>query len=177
MRKAVEKMKFFLQTGFGNSKHFAGGGVSAKVQGLMQGNGVSPVGWAVISVVILRAHGKKGHGGTILCPITNLSATLSAIFYINNTDLLHINLYGNGTAGDAHLAIQHSVKSWGDLLIATGDTLKPEKCFISIILSEWVRYKDNSLSGDFKVSVPLLEGGSAAIAYYPANHAEKNWEQ
>ena len=117
MLKAIEEMKFFLQTDFGNSKRFAGGGASVKVQGLTQGNGVSPAGWAVISVMILCAHGKKGHSATILCPITNLSATLSAILYVDDTDLLHINLDGNETAGDPHAAIKHSMKSWGDLLM------------------------------------------------------------
>ena len=53
MLGAIENMKFFLQTGFGNSKSFAGGGVSAKTQGLTQGNGASPAGQAVISICII----------------------------------------------------------------------------------------------------------------------------
>jgi hypothetical protein len=39
MLGAIENMKFFSQTGFGNSKCFAGRGVCVKVQGLTQGNG------------------------------------------------------------------------------------------------------------------------------------------
>jgi hypothetical protein len=35
---AIENMKFFLQTGFGDSKTYTGGGISAKMQGLTQGN-------------------------------------------------------------------------------------------------------------------------------------------
>jgi hypothetical protein len=56
----IEIMKFFLRTGFGESKRFAAGRVSVNVQGLTQGNGASPSGWAVTSIVILRAHGNKG---------------------------------------------------------------------------------------------------------------------
>ncbi len=59
MLSAIENMKFFLQMGFGYSKHFAGEGVCVKVQGLTQGNGASSAGWGVISIVILRAHGKR----------------------------------------------------------------------------------------------------------------------
>jgi hypothetical protein len=59
MLGAIENMKFFLRTGFGDSKSFAGGGISIKTQGLTQGNGASPAGWAVISICILGAH-KKG---------------------------------------------------------------------------------------------------------------------
>jgi hypothetical protein len=83
--------------------------------------------------VILRAHGEKGHGTTFRCPITQCSANISAILYVDNTDLLHINFDKDKTAEDAHAAIQCSVNSWGDLLIATGGTLKPEKCFYSIL--------------------------------------------
>jgi hypothetical protein len=79
MLGAIENMKFFLHTGFGNSKSFAGSGISMKTQGLMQGNGTSPAGWAVISICILGAHGKKGHGAKFYCPISNLRHHLSAI--------------------------------------------------------------------------------------------------
>jgi hypothetical protein len=79
MLGAIENMTFFLHTGFGNSKSFAGGGISIKTQGLTQGNGASPAGWAVISICILGAHGKNGHGAKFYCPITNLQHHLSAI--------------------------------------------------------------------------------------------------
>ena len=44
MLSIIENMKFFLRTGFGDSTSFAGGGISAKTQGLTQGNGASPAG-------------------------------------------------------------------------------------------------------------------------------------
>jgi hypothetical protein len=50
MLGAIENMKFFLRTGFGDSTSFAGGGISIKMQGMCQGNGASPAGWAVISI-------------------------------------------------------------------------------------------------------------------------------
>ena len=98
MLSAIENMKFFLQTGFGDSKRFASGGVPVKVQRLTQGNGASPAGWAVISIVILRAHGKKGHGATLLCPITCCSANILVIIYVDDTDLPHINFNKDNTA-------------------------------------------------------------------------------
>ncbi len=59
MLSAIKNMKFFLRTGFGDSTLFAVGGISIKTQGLTQGNGASPAGWAVISICILGAHGKR----------------------------------------------------------------------------------------------------------------------
>ncbi len=155
MLGAIENMKFCLRTGFGDSKSFAGGGVSVKTQGLTQRNDVSSASWAVISICIIGAHGKKDHGAKFIRPITHLKHHLSAILYVDNTDLLHIGLSKDETVNKLHSAIQDSVYSWGNLLIATGGVLKPAKCFYSIIPFEWRDgkwcYADNTLCGEFGV--------------------------
>jgi hypothetical protein len=91
MLGAIKNMKFFLRTGFGDSTSFAGGGISIKTQGMCQGNGASPAGWAVISICILNAHGRKGHGAKFICPVTKLQKHLSAILYVDDTDIIHID--------------------------------------------------------------------------------------
>ncbi len=111
MLGAIENMKFFLRTGFGDSTSFAGVGISIKTQGLTQGNGALPAGWAVISICILGAHQKKGHRGKFYCPITKLQQLLLAVLYVDDTDLLHIDLTKNKTADEVHTAIQDSVNS------------------------------------------------------------------
>jgi hypothetical protein len=68
MLGTIENMKFFLRTGFDNSTSLAGGGISIKTEGMCQGNRALPAGWAVISICILSAHGKKGHEGKIHLP-------------------------------------------------------------------------------------------------------------
>jgi hypothetical protein len=177
MLGAIENMKFFLRTGFGNSKSFAGGGMSIKTQGLTQGNGASPAGWAVISICILGAHGKKGHGAKFHCPISKLKQHLSAILYVDDTDILHINLTKDKSVDKVHRAFQDSVNSWGNLLIATGGALQPNKCFYSIISFEWRNgewsYANNTLRGEFGVTVPLPRGKAAAIEHKSTDHAEK----
>ena len=177
MLGAIKNMKFYLCTGFGDSKSFAGGGISVKMQGLTQGNGASPAGWAVISISIIGVHGKKGHGAKFICPISHLKHHLSAIMYANDTDLLHIDLSKNETVDEVHNEIQASVKSWGNLLIATGGVLQPTKCFYSIISFDWKdgewRYADNTVRGDFGMNVPLPGGTEAPIAHKKVDHAEK----
>ncbi len=177
MLGTIENMKFFLQTGFGDSKLFAGGGISVKSQGLCQGNGAAPAGWAVISICILRAHGKKGHGAKFLCPITKLQNHLSATLYVDDTDILHIDLTKDERVEDVHHTIQESVNSWGNLLIATGRVLQPNKCFYSIILFEWTngvcKYRNNSIRGGFGITVPLPGGRKVAISHKGVSHAEK----
>ena len=79
MLSIIQEMKFFLRTGFGDSTNFASLSLSIKTQGLCQGNGASPAGWAVVSICIIGAHKKKGHGAHFTCPITKLKSHILQI--------------------------------------------------------------------------------------------------
>ena len=120
---------------------------------------------------------KKGHGAKFTCLITQLKHHLSAILYVDDTDLLHIDLSKDETVDKVHRAIQDTVYSWGNLLIATGGVLQPTKCFYSIILFNWKNekwcYANNALCGEFGVNVPLPKGKEAPIAHIQVDHAEK----
>ncbi len=174
---AIENMKFFLRTGFRDSASFSGGGISIKTQGLCQGNGAALAGWALISICIIGAHRKKSHGAKFLCLITQLQHHLSAILYIDDTNLLHINLTKNESINEIHRAIQESVNSWGNLLIATGGVLQPAKCFYSIISFDWNNgdwsYASNASRGELGITIPLPGSGNAPINHKPVEHAEK----
>ncbi len=75
------------------------------------------------------------------------------------------------------MAIQVSVNSWGNLLIATGGALQPSKCFYSIISFNWINgawtYTSNADKGEFGVTVPLPGGGKAGIGHKVVSHAKK----
>jgi hypothetical protein len=90
---------------------------------MCQGNGASLAAWVVISICILNAHGRKGHGAKFVCPITKLEKLLLAILCVDDTNLLHINLRKNEMVNKVHTVIQESVNSWGNLLIAMGRAL------------------------------------------------------
>jgi hypothetical protein len=96
---------------------------------------------------------------------------------VDNTDLLHIDLTKTETVDEVHKAIQASVNSWGNLLVATGGALQPSKCFYSIISFEWINrawtYTLNKDNGEFGVTVPLPGGGKAGIGHRVVSHAEK----
>jgi hypothetical protein len=132
----------------------------------------------VISICIIGAHGKKDHSAKFYCPITNLKHHLSTILYIDDTDLLHIDLSKDKTVDEVHRAIQESVNSWGNLLITTGGVLQPNKCFYSIISFGWKdggwTYANNTLRGEFGIKVPLPGGKEAPIDHKQVNHAEKS---
>ena len=81
---------------------------------------------------------------------------------MDNTDLIHIDLTKDESIVEVHNAIQNNVNSWGNLLIATGGVLQPSKCFYSIISFKWIngiwKYANNSLKGEFGITVPLPRG-------------------
>ena len=43
----------------------------------------------------------------------------------------------NESINEVHQAIQESINSWGNLLIATWGVLQPAKCFYSITSIDW----------------------------------------
>ncbi len=157
---------------------FAGSTIEVKTQGLGQGNGASPAGWCVISIMILQAHGAKGHGTHFIAPLSQVRSSLSAILYVDDTDLLHLNMDGDRTVFKAHAALQCTIKNWGKLLITTGGTLKPKKCFFHLINFQWTRRGSWQYIGHHKdetaaVFVPLPDGLLAPIQHQVVDDAQK----
>lgn len=164
MLRTIQEMKFFLRTAYGDSKTFAGSTIHMKTQGLCQGNGAAPAGWAVVSIVILDAHKHQGHGMKLKCPITGGTGKLTAILFVDDTDLLHINLDQVEHIEETHWALQESITSWGKKLIATGGALKPSKCFYYLIDFDWDddgTWKYKRLSDEdlemYAITVPTAE--------------------
>jgi hypothetical protein len=52
MLGAIQEMKYFLRTAFGDSKGYANSTLEVKYQGSCQGNGAAQAGWAVVSITI-----------------------------------------------------------------------------------------------------------------------------
>ncbi len=137
MLKTIQDMKFFLGTAFGDSKEFAGSLIDIKTQGLCQGNGAAPASWAVVSIVILNAHKKRGHGAKFVCPMSLVKSGLTAVLFVDDTDVIHLDMERREDKYEALDGLQQSVLSWGELLAATGGSLKPSKCFFHLISFEW----------------------------------------
>jgi hypothetical protein len=134
----------------------------------MQDNGAALVGWAVISITIIHAHKKAGHGATFLCLITKFHHKLAGILYVDDTDIKHLNMEAEESEEEAHAVLQNSVNSWSELLMATGGALKPEKCFYNLVSfvwdwhSKWT-YSDNHMREELGITTPLPSGARAPI--------------
>jgi hypothetical protein len=126
----IQDMKFFLRTGFGDSKEFTSATGSIKTQGMCQGNGVAPVGWTGDSITMLNAHERKSHGIHLWSPITKQSTHLAGSIFVDDTNVEHLNMNKSESIEEAHGALQESITNWGRLLIATGGALKPAKMLL-----------------------------------------------
>lgn len=178
MLKSIQDMRFFLRTAYGDSESAAGSHIEVKTQGLCQGNGAAPAGWAVVSITILQAHKKKGHGLKLLCPITHLKGHIAAVLYVDDTDVIHLDLQEEECLTDAHHRLQESILSWGNLLIATGGALKPGKCFYHLISFEFDQhgnwsYATNHEKEELQVVIPQSDGTTAEIKHLAVTEAHK----
>jgi hypothetical protein len=170
-------MKFFLRTAFGDSREFAGLTVEVKTQGLGQGNAASLAGWCILRIMILQAHGAKGQGAHFIALLSQVCSSLSAILYVDDTDLLHLDMDGNKTVVEVHAALQHA-DNWGKLLIVMGGTLKPDKCFFHLINFQWTwrggwQYVQHHKDETAAVFVPLPDGLQAPIQHRAVDDAQK----
>ncbi len=178
MLETIKEMKFFLGTAYGDSKRFAGSSIKIKTQGLGQGNGAAPAGWCAISIVILWAHGVKGHSAHFIALMSQVCLSLSAILYVDNTDLIHINMEADESIVEVHAAIQRAIENWGRLLIATGGTLKPDKCFYHLIDFGWTQkggwqYVAHHEDVGAAVYAPLPDERRALISHLVVDEAQK----
>ena len=178
MLTTIQDMKFFLRTAFGDSKDFAGSTIKIKTQGLGQGNGGAPKGWCVITITILRAHGKKGHGATLMAPVSRVRQKISTILFVNNNDLLQINMEASETIQEVYRAIQRAVFNWGKLLIAMRGILKPEKYFYHLINFQWTQkqgwqYRQHHKDATARITVPMPDRSFSPIQHRVVDDAQK----
>ena len=95
-----------------------------------------------------------------MCFVSNLTGHLASLFFVDDIDLIHINLKVEETITVAHQATQDSISKWGQFLIASGGSFKPPKCFYHLISfcyntdGSWAYKNDENLE-DFHISVPV----------------------
>jgi hypothetical protein len=168
MLSTIQDMKFFLQTGYGDSKDYAGSTGEVKTQGLCQGNGAAPAEWMFTSIAMIQAHKQKGHDVHLYCPISKKEMHLAGTLFVNDTNLEHFDPTKNKTVIMAHEAMQRSILNWGWVLIATGSALKPSKCFYHLVSFLWKpdetwKYDQNEKKPALLITVPLTDESNAPI--------------
>ncbi len=91
---------------------------------MCQGNGASPAAWAVTTIPMIKDHQIKGHGAVFTTPISDLNCHLIGGLYVDDTNLIHVDMRKWYDLTSAHRSLQEAINNWGQLLIATGGALK-----------------------------------------------------
>ncbi len=172
MLSTIQDMKFYLRTGYGDSKEFARPTGVIKTQGLCQGNGAALAGWTTTNITMINAHKRKDYCTHLVNPISEGGLHIVGSIFVNDTNLEHFDIRCIETAEEAHAKFQESITNWGWLLIATGGALKPIKCFFQIISFRWNhsrtwkhKDKDNENRKEYKIVIPLEDGLFAKIKH------------
>jgi hypothetical protein len=134
--ETMETMIFFLRTGFGESKTLYGGTHEQQLAGYGQGNAAAGPGFTAMSSLIVNAYLRDGFGAQIYSSYYKRLLLLTAVMYIDDTDLIHWYRVPSCTPAELIAAAQTATYAWGGLAIATGAAMKPDKCY-AYFLSYW----------------------------------------
>ena len=123
-------------------------------------------------------HTRKVHGAHFIAPISDISGHIVGGLFVDDTDLVHVDMQVMKTIQNAHSWLQESVINWGCLLIATGGALKPSKCSFYLISFKWKAdgtwvYKDDVNQPDLAIGIPLADNSLAEIEHLPVSSALK----
>jgi hypothetical protein len=127
--ETMETMRFFLCTGFGESKDSYGGTHGECLAGYGQRNAASGPGFTALSSLIVNAYLRKGHGAKIYSSFYGRLLLLAAVMYVDDTDMIHWAQNSSCTSDKLIASSQTATYAWGALAIATGAAMKPEKCY------------------------------------------------
>jgi hypothetical protein len=130
-------MQYFLKTGFGESTDSCGGTRNSLNSGLGQGNDASPPGFPALSPMIINAYHCISHGAKILLLYARRLFHLTAVIYVNNTDLLRWPAYSITEPEELIAHVQRATADYGQLVQASGREEMPHVLFgIQVCLRE-----------------------------------------
>ena len=83
----------------------------------------------------------------------------------------------NESVLDVHVALQRSIENWGKLLIATGGSLKPDKCFFHLMNFAWTKkggwqYVAHHEDITATITVPMPDGTMSPITHQAVDDAQ-----
>ena len=107
------------------------------LQGVMQGNGMGPIIWLAISVLLISTMHSLGFANTFWSAMTQATISLMGFIFVDDCDLIIAPDDENTTAAAYLPQFQKAVDAWEGLLRATGGGIKPAKSFWYLIDHKW----------------------------------------
>ncbi len=130
---SMQTMQYVLKTGFGESVESYGGISSSPNSGLGQGSGASPPAFLALSSLIVNAYRCLGHGAKICSSCVGRLFYLSAVMYVNDTDLLHWPDSAHLDPDNLIVYVQQATMDYSHLAQASGGILKEKKCLVYLM--------------------------------------------
>jgi hypothetical protein len=164
----IQLMQYYLATGHGHSTTSYGGSHKSRCMGLVQGSGAAPGAWIAVSTVIIGAYKKKGYGAHLVGGWSQQKIPLSALLYVDDTDLLHKQEQTPSTLDKLVPWVQEATNHWGHLLQATGGNLKPVKCYWYLLHYQFCNgiatLTPKEQLENYSISIPHANGDTVNIA-------------
>ena len=132
MLKSIQRMKHHIRTTFGDSKlAMSSDGSLIPFQGILQGNGASPVTWVLISTPLLNMLREMDSGGHFVGAISKQVSHLVGYSYVDDTDLLQFDMRDYSiTIGQTMEKMQDTINCWEGGLKMSGGAIVPHKSFV-----------------------------------------------
>ena len=129
-------MKHFVWTAHGDLETYYEGSRHSPLQGGGQGNGAAGPMWIAISIILLNIIATVPINATLTASISLATLVMSAIMYVDDTDILITAKDGETQQQLKHNA-QTLINKWCSALWISGGCLRPDKCWWYVIDFSW----------------------------------------
>jgi hypothetical protein len=136
MFTTLQKMQHFIRTALGvSTTSFKG--VDVPFQGLGQGNGAGPPGWAVVSAPIINMVRAAGFGATFVSAISLAIVSFVCYTFVDDTDLVHTRPGDDISGAELIPEMQDALDHWEGDLCTSGGALVPSKSHWCLVDFKW----------------------------------------
>lgn len=137
---ALQKAAHRIRTAFGVSVKKYGHDREEPLQGLGQGNGCGPAGWAVVSTPIINMMRVAGFGATFFSAMSVTLIAFVCYAFVDDTDVVHTAQDVFTTGKTIMVEMQTVIDHWEGGLRATGGAIVPKKSYWYLI--DWIWEKN-----------------------------------
>jgi hypothetical protein len=133
---SLQKAAHRIRTAFGVSDKKYDDDLEEPLQGLGQGNGCGPAGWAIVSTPIINMMRVLGFGATFFTAMSVQLVTFVCYTFVDDTDVVHTAQDFNTKGEDILAQMQQVIDHWEGGLQATGGEIVPKKSYWYLI--DWI---------------------------------------
>jgi hypothetical protein len=130
MFTTLQNLEHTVHTVYGDSEKSYGGHLwIVPLHGSGQGNGSSPMLWAVVSTPVLKVMRSEGFGTFFRACISGETIRFVGYSFLDDTDLIQTAKQPDDTDVAVAQEMQRALDTWEGALQATGGAIVPEKVF------------------------------------------------